>query len=1188
MRFDRINLLRYGCFTNHLIDFKEPHPSGDFHIIYGPNEAGKSTLRDACLDFLFGIQTRSKYNFLHDYSAMEIGAQITADNKTFEAHRTKGSKHTLQSLGGSAISESHLKHLLGAISRETYEHMYSLDDKSLEAGGESILNSQGDLGALLFSAMSGLSGITTSLTKAQQKAEEFFKQGARSDHLSKLKHELDAIKATIRDNDIEASAYSKLREQAAQAKKGWAQIKSERDEQAARHSRLQSILNAYPIWREFIDTREKLLLLGDALHVPEGWDNEINDLIERNAQATAIYNTEHAAVCRAEKELEAITIDEEVLAIAPCVKRLNEDGLEARYRLSNDTPQCQEEQRNLHEKIKLTVMKLAQKDDITASQLMLPTALVGELRDLIEKRDALFTKVQDAEREWEEAQFITREAESVCSELTEVADLENLEQSIKQSKNAPTLEQLHSAREACKAAKASYDAAISALAPWNGSSQSVMMLEKPARAMLNNLIAEQHAITIERQSIHKEASKLKGTLLEVEAEISALLNQAKIISDEHTQTSRENYEIAWRQHRAHLDATALPPAAILQETADNFVEALTEYDRLQTIRLTQTAEIAQLRRAQVEKAKTAASYHEIQKDIEALDKRIVDHNNASSALLTTLSLPLDYPLTSLEAWLTHLDHAKEKIEYCKSEEERCHALEESHTTAQEKLNAAMRAYNLAGMELSWPDKLERCETAIQAWKLQKHQQIAHKEALKKAQDAEDKRKRELERTQKYTDGWQEQWSACLASSWIGQQSPSAVKEILHTLELLEADIQTEANLAYRIEAMTRDREAYIAEINRIKSMISDDFTTDNPVVTAELLRQRVSQAEETKRAHERAGKALLDAQNRRAKAKEDMASVQDRYHHMQASIPAESLEHLREKIRCGLQRVALLEQIHKLENNLVGLLGQETIANALDVMEAHASNNDAIQALKHEHISLENTLKDVGDHVSKKYSEWQEAEKNLSGIGTDSYSAKLEEQKSALLLQIAAESHKFMQLSAGVLLASEALRNYRETHRSSMMAAASKAFVLMTRGAFKSLAALPRDNTEILVGIRADGSSVIASEMSKGTRYQLYLALRIAGHAEFAQHGDTLPFFADDILEPFDDDRSKETFNLLHTMSKNGQVVYLTHHRHLCDLAKTVTNGQVMIHELPDRAVPVSLMIPSSSQRMPGLTSGYR
>ncbi len=86
--------------------------------------------------------------------------------------------------------------------------------------------------------------------------------------------------------------------------------------------------------------------------------------------------------------------------------------------------------------------------------------------------------------------------------------------------------------------------------------------------------------------------------------------------------------------------------------------------------------------------------------------------------------------------------------------------------------------------------------------------------------------------------------------------------------------------------------------------------------------------------------------------------------------------------------------------------------------------------------------------------------------------------------------------------------------------------------------------------------------MSKGTRFQLYLALRLAGYAEFAAVRPTVPFIADDIMETFDEPRSHEVFRLFGDMAGLGQVIYLTHHRHLCDIARAVVPG-VRVHELP-------------------------
>src|SRR5690606_11678868 len=86
-----------------------------------------------------------------------------------------------------------------------------------------------------------------------------------------------------------------------------------------------------------------------------------------------------------------------------------------------------------------------------------------------------------------------------------------------------------------------------------------------------------------------------------------------------------------------------------------------------------------------------------------------------------------------------------------------------------------------------------------------------------------------------------------------------------------------------------------------------------------------------------------------------------------------------------------------------------------------------------------------------------------------------------------------------------------------------------------------------------------AADMSKGTRFQLYLALRIAGYHELAKSRPAVPFIADDIMETFADNRASAAFELLGDMSRAGQVIYLTHHRHLCDIAQSACPGARVI-----------------------------
>ena len=60
MRLRRLDLIRYGHFTDFAIDFGARREKEiDLHIIYGPNEAGKSTLLISFLEFPIEASTIS-------------------------------------------------------------------------------------------------------------------------------------------------------------------------------------------------------------------------------------------------------------------------------------------------------------------------------------------------------------------------------------------------------------------------------------------------------------------------------------------------------------------------------------------------------------------------------------------------------------------------------------------------------------------------------------------------------------------------------------------------------------------------------------------------------------------------------------------------------------------------------------------------------------------------------------------------------------------------------------------------------------------------------------------------------------------------------------------------------------------------------------------------------------------------
>ena len=63
MKILQLNLIAFGPFNETLLDLSEGEEG--LHIVYGPNEAGKSSALRGLRQLLYGIPERSYDDFLH-------------------------------------------------------------------------------------------------------------------------------------------------------------------------------------------------------------------------------------------------------------------------------------------------------------------------------------------------------------------------------------------------------------------------------------------------------------------------------------------------------------------------------------------------------------------------------------------------------------------------------------------------------------------------------------------------------------------------------------------------------------------------------------------------------------------------------------------------------------------------------------------------------------------------------------------------------------------------------------------------------------------------------------------------------------------------------------------------------------------------------------------------------------------
>lgn len=124
------------------------------------------------------------------------------------------------------------------------------------------------------------------------------------------------------------------------------------------------------------------------------------------------------------------------------------------------------------------------------------------------------------------------------------------------------------------------------------------------------------------------------------------------------------------------------------------------------------------------------------------------------------------------------------------------------------------------------------------------------------------------------------------------------------------------------------------------------------------------------------------------------------------------------------------------------------------------------------------------------------------------------------------------------------LRRYEQEHQPFALQQASRYLERMTGGRYARVWT-PLDRNELCLDL-AEGRTLPIAALSRGTREQLYLALRMAIVDDYARRGVELPLVLDDVLVNFDDPRARRAAEALVDFASAGrQVFVLTCHEHI-------------------------------------------
>ena len=597
MRFERLDILRYGALTDRSLAFR---PDARLHIVYGPNEAGKSSALSAISDLLFGFPAAAQYSFQHDPAALRVGATISSQNGAqVSFRRRRGRKSTLLAAGDAeeALPDDALTPFLGTLGRDVFERAFGLNSLSLRAGGESMLKSGGEIGSLLFSAASGLTGLADLRKELEGEADSIYAPRRSKDRL--FYQVLDAheeARRAERESELKSGDWKKLLSEQAEVAAELEQVSGERQEVRRALERLRRLQRLDPIIREIDRERAQLAAFSALAGLSADFEARLASLLERLRENGDARRRAEGDVARLREEIAAIHVDGPLVAASAAVMAAHADkGVYQKAR--EDIARVRGEVEDFDQRLLQAARRLglSASDDLEGRQP--PDAELARLRTQVDEGTALDRRLRDVRQRLVEQHEALRRLRSDAASGRLVDPKPWAEQLAALQPDLADLQRIEMLQVKLARAEADLAAAVSRLDPPVADLRRLAAVPLPEPAELSNHRRVIEQMRVEARNAASRAAGLEEQAAAIGRQLAALEGAGRIVSRDDLLASRGNRDAVLDQLRLTPELAGFDRLASAIDHADRMADsALADAERV-----TRHAELT-LRQSELQRA----------------------------------------------------------------------------------------------------------------------------------------------------------------------------------------------------------------------------------------------------------------------------------------------------------------------------------------------------------------------------------------------------------------------------------------------------------------------------------------------------------------------------------------------------------------------------------------------------------
>ncbi len=1154
MRLQKLQLVRYGKFTD--AEIALPKAEHDFHLIVGPNEAGKSTVRGAIADLLFGFPTRAAaMAFLHPQPELRLAAQIADGNDELDFVRVKAAKNALRSPSDAALADDALAAFLGAADRGFFEKMFGLGHAQLVEGGQSILDASKDVSQVLFQSAAGIAGLGKVKDALLAEAEKLWAprhSGSRAYYAASDRCDVaikDLKSATVRT-------------------KFWADARGALDEVEGRISDVNEKKAVLQTIRVKLERVRRLAPTVLALRSKLAELEALGEVLELAANASAVVSTGESELSLAETVLgqcklavEQVTeqrddavYDAGVLAVKEDIEALAAFGESVRNHYADLLNRQADLERYLGF-ARASGAELGWPEDETVLRAKLPAPLiVREVQRLgMEHGRLLETKVAAAnavDAKQEELDGAGQELKDTA--VGEVSALLRSAISEAQGHRNTSANQVKLSA-AVKAAERTFDAALSSLGEWRRDVSLLQQMSVPSSERLSGLLRKRQLLESEREAARHRADEAQLELEDAKLEVKQYAEARHIVTGAEVREARGSRDAKWHAIKAgntpiESGAGGLDAAiALADELVDTQLGCATEAAELQSLRQRQE-------RAQVVLETRRQAKDRKQEELSAFD-------NEWQALTAALELP-GLALGDAQAWMVKRDTA---LAAAVARDVTDEDLRQEVEISQAVTGALSVQLGQAGFTISEVTGLSTLLVQAEALVSEGDGANARRAQLQKqvsaARTAVTRLKAVSESANTTYQEWEAKWISTIRSATLSDyvKSVADAEQALVNVEAVRQNLdKATAVKRDRIDSMNRDLTEFEKMAgDLVKALGVAELEGAEARLVVRALSPRLQDAEVGHSRRSAAEESLQSANEKFDDAKSEVERVKAKVAPLLSAAGVEVLADACPLVERSDMKRKLTMEIEQartaIEKSSDGL--------GFDAVVAEVESGDLVQ-LATELSTTDDSLEQVHTELNRMAEERLRAEQAVQAIGGGNDAAAAESHRQEALASMADASDRYIKVTTAAKLLTWAIDRYREKNQGPMLARAGSIFATLTLGQYSKLFVDYDKTTLSLSALRANGPVVEVAGLSEGTRDQLYLALRLAALELHLAKSKALPFVADDLFINFDDERSTAGLEALRELSTHTQVLFLSHHDHLLPRVRQVFGASVNVVQL--------------------------